>query len=1255
MPKTRPQRRIDRNVAQVARNITITGGGVGGGPITSHTHPSYITETEADALITSAIAEHGADPNVHHNRQHSIFSTSDHTITADAYSLVGAILDDTLGTLVIAGSGDGIDVDKSGGTFTFNVDVTDIFGDGLTEDGSNNLKVRAGDGIALAGGFVTVDESYDYDWTGDHTWTGDLSSSPWVSGDLGTGWGIDTSAGSADFRSVYAESIVAKAFVVDATIVEKGSITLTPQRATLAADFDIPASITASATLTVYDIEGLPGAAAFTSGTYVRLRVLSRASGLVVGDSWGTVTSYSDQGDGTQTWTWTLRSGLTDITVYAGSVALGYGSSGSGLIDMTTVQADSPYIDVSTWVSVPYVGSNHTTHARLGNLDGITDADIGALSGWGLYTDQLVARGTIVGAGGDVVVDDSTGVNLQARTTSSDSVTYATELSWTTDPFAPASARDVARMYAAEYSSGGLVYHKATLALPSDGSDQQRLFLTTTGSASERAYVQLDAGTTNRLILSSVGSDGSSGGELQLLGDNVLLGNLIVRPVADSTTALGTSEYRFSELWVDTIYAGTTSSTDTGHNHDDRYYTESETDTLLSAKSDTTHTHAGYASSTHTHDDRYYTESEIDATLGDYYTSAEVDSALSAYSLVGHTHDSRYYTESEIDATLSGYVTSSGLSTTLDDYYTSAEVDTALSGYVTSSGLSTTLGDYYTSAEADALLALKAAISHTHAGLTSEGAGITFTNNVGTDIVQLLDTGALRSLTPEYSTDGDGGWELTPTVQRFTNIIASGSISSTVFEYQQVQVGVGSQLFTKGGGGKLKSEFRIDSASVAAVEMDIEDPQAGHIQLFSSGDTLRLRGLATSEPRDSGASYDATIPGLSWIGADQTEQTASRDVWLEVGTVTDNGTYYTYEVTYAGGNRGVFRFQAGGAVANYGADGDGGIEISADQDGAPWMKIFRLDTSGGTPTTIPTVLTGRLDVLPFIATEQYGQALGTNLNSSTAARIVTSDQGISAYKLDYTANDGTYDTVSISSSGRVKFGTNVDSANTTAFDFNPSADTLDISATVTLLDDSQMAGDVTLISGATFQSTDLDQNPSTYSWWMNPQGLRFDVSAGGLEEDDTVADYSAGSGTYTPRIEFYDGLWLTERATLRTITDSDGGDYGGGVISTDLVAHPDSSGYEVGVRLMAAADYGAAAQASIGVFYREDNVPRAEVSAGVFDVTALLNVNGYTALNGGALINLLNSYLILSNVPTSSSGLPSGAVWSNSGVLTIVS
>ena len=86
------------------------------------------------------------------------------------------------------------------------------------------------------------------------------------------------------------------------------------------------------------------------------------------------------------------------------------------------------------------------------------------------------------------------------------------------------------------------------------------------------------------------------------------------------------------------------------HNHDGRYYQESEVDNLLAGKSNTGHNHDG----------RYYQESEVDNLLAgkadanhghtDLLTEA---AARALFSVLGHTHDDRYYTEGEANSRFS--------------------------------------------------------------------------------------------------------------------------------------------------------------------------------------------------------------------------------------------------------------------------------------------------------------------------------------------------------------------------------------------------------------------------------------------------------------------------------------------------------------------------------------------------------------------------------------------------------------------------
>lgn len=94
------------------------------------------------------------------------------------------------------------------------------------------------------------------------------------------------------------------------------------------------------------------------------------------------------------------------------------------------------------------------------------------------------------------------------------------------------------------------------------------------------------------------------------------------------------------------------------HNHDDRYYTENEVDTLLGSKADT----ADLGSLAYESSVDYDTEVTGKPTLGalagkdaaDW--STDIDNIPAEFPPSSHTHDDRYYTEAETDALLANKI-----------------------------------------------------------------------------------------------------------------------------------------------------------------------------------------------------------------------------------------------------------------------------------------------------------------------------------------------------------------------------------------------------------------------------------------------------------------------------------------------------------------------------------------------------------------------------------------------------------------------
>lgn len=243
-----------------------------------------------------------------------------------------------------------------------------------------------------------------------NTFAGSLRSIPFVS--QMQGWQI-TSGGNADFRSIYADELYVKAFIADISQALAGSDFLTKSVAIISRDMTVPNSeVFGTTTLYIEDLPGFPEHQVFADNDWIRLRVIDRSGGgIVVANVWGKVTNYTNLANQEQSWTFTCHNdgGMNGKKVFTGSLVLDYGQSGDGFIERTVLDpAGSPYERIATWTGNPTNPANYSLKVQVGNLDGISDTDFGALSGFGLYAvNNVYIKGVIKALqGGEIAAFD---------------------------------------------------------------------------------------------------------------------------------------------------------------------------------------------------------------------------------------------------------------------------------------------------------------------------------------------------------------------------------------------------------------------------------------------------------------------------------------------------------------------------------------------------------------------------------------------------------------------------------------------------------------------------------------------------------------------------------------------------------------------------------------------------------------------------------------------------------------------------------
>jgi hypothetical protein len=210
------------------------------------------------------------------------------------------------------------------------------------------------------------------------------------------GWQINEVEGITGYSvltigKIQADELAVRVFVADEVRVDRGDEYWTKSYGIVAETFTTPSAIDGTVSVMFEDSPALTGAI-FSNNDWVLFRKLEIDSGLTLFNVWGQVSSYVNNSDGTQNWTFTLKVGPTNEEITKGSLAIDFGATGAALIHLSVIDAaGAPYIKMRKWVTNPYSPSNYTTYVQLGNLGSIGNTYY-TPAGYGYTLDQPPRR-----------------------------------------------------------------------------------------------------------------------------------------------------------------------------------------------------------------------------------------------------------------------------------------------------------------------------------------------------------------------------------------------------------------------------------------------------------------------------------------------------------------------------------------------------------------------------------------------------------------------------------------------------------------------------------------------------------------------------------------------------------------------------------------------------------------------------------------------------------------------------------------------